>query len=50
MSDKTGTLTCNKMVFKEIMIGPDHYGDKTTRMDKNNSMMSRFSSVQRLIN
>ena len=27
-SDKTGTLTCNKMVFKECLIGKEKYGHK----------------------
>lgn len=27
-SDKTGTLTCNKMEFKLCMIGIKEYGDK----------------------
>ena len=54
MSDKTGTLTCNKMVFKEIAIGkmlfegsagqsnPSHISSHSNRS------FSRISSVQGL--
>jgi len=26
LSDKTGTLTCNQMVFKQLIVGMDTYG------------------------
>lgn len=38
-SDKTGTLTCNKMEFKLAMIGNDMYGDRKVLKEK--------SSIQR---
>lgn len=28
LTDKTGTLTCNKMEFKNIVIGRDIYGEE----------------------
>jgi magnesium-transporting ATPase (P-type) len=33
-SDKTGTLTCNKMVFKLCVIGNELFGDKTILEDE----------------
>lgn len=33
-SDKTGTLTCNKMEFKLAMIGTELYGDQSILSDK----------------
>lgn len=47
MSDKTGTLTCNKMIFKEIVIGKLKYSGA---FQKNNSLMNKANSVQSLIN
>jgi phospholipid-transporting ATPase len=26
LTDKTGTLTCNQMVFKQLVVGVDTYG------------------------
>ena len=31
LTDKTGTLTCNKMEFKNIVIGQDLYGEPPTQ-------------------
>jgi P-type E1-E2 ATPase len=47
MSDKTGTLTCNKMIFKEVVIGQSKY---SSSFEKNNSLMKKANSVQSLIN
>ena len=33
-SDKTGTLTCNKMDFKYFVIGNEVYGDQAEVLDK----------------
>lgn len=39
-SDKTGTLTCNKMEFKIAMIGTQLHGDKRIIHDKSSMLMS----------
>jgi P-type E1-E2 ATPase len=33
-SDKTGTLTCNKMDFKYFVIGNEVYGDQAEVLDR----------------
>ena len=41
-TDKTGTLTCNKMEFKLALIGVNVFGDQRILMRKNNKKSTQF--------
>lgn len=42
-SDKTGTLTCNEMELKHLMIGHSIYGGKLTKKDNLNNVYSNLN-------
>ena len=50
MSDKTGTLTCNKMIFKEIVIGNKSYNEAAEKDKRDSNRYSKSSSVQGMRN
>ena len=43
-SDKTGTLTCNKMEFKACIIGNNHYGHKLQNFCPQKSLKGELNS------
>jgi len=49
LTDKTGTLTCNKMEFRNIVVGPELYGEDLIRKEVNSDFdfgeLSRRYSV-----
>ena len=53
-SDKTGTLTCNKMIFKKIIVGDMNYPPETEEFNKNHfsnlDESSRMSRLEESIN
>lgn len=51
LTDKTGTLTCNKMEFKNVIVGNQVYGDdiKLAEIDKTfdyGKLARRYSKAQ----
>lgn len=55
LTDKTGTLTCNKMEFKNVVVGNQVYGDdiKLAEIDKTfdyGKLARRYSKAHVLAN
>ena len=44
-SDKTGTLTCNEMIFKKLIVGGKAYGSDTDHFDSDRTKYTKMSNV-----